>query len=77
MAEMGDLLTEKELQLLRVSPRVLALILGVRFLTDYLEGDHYFRTHRARHNLDRARTQFQVVRAFEALEQEMAAEVRR
>ena len=77
MAEMGDLLTDSELRLLSVSPRVLALILGVRFLTDYLEGDQYFRTHRARHNLERARTQFQVVRAFEALEQEMAAEVRR
>ena len=34
---------------------------GMRFLTDYLEGDVYFKTHRARHNLDRARTQFKLV----------------
>jgi Ser/Thr protein kinase RdoA (MazF antagonist) len=76
IAEMGGFLSERERELLPVSPRVLALILGVRFLTDYLEGDHYFRIHRERHNLDRARTQFQVVRAFEALEKEMAAEIR-
>lgn len=77
MAEMGSSLTERERELLPISPRVLALILGVRFLTDYLEGDHYFRIHRKRHNLDRARTQFQVVRAFEELEREMAAEITR
>ena len=34
---------------------------GMRFLTDYLEGDHYFRIHRENHNLDRARTQFKLV----------------
>ena len=34
---------------------------GVRFLTDYLEGDTYFRIHRPGHNLDRARTQFKLV----------------
>ena len=30
---------------------------GIRFLTDYLEGDHYFATHRPGQNLDRTRTQ--------------------
>ena len=30
---------------------------GIRFLTDYLEGDHYFKIHREGHNLDRCRTQ--------------------
>ena len=34
---------------------------GIRFLTDYLEGDHYFATHRLGQNLDRTRTQFKLV----------------
>lgn len=69
--EVGDFLTPKELQLLAVAPRVLALTLGVRFLTDYLSGDNYFRIHRPLHNLERARAQFQVVRLMERNESEM------
>ena len=38
---------------------------GMRFLTDYLEGDTYFRVHREGHNLDRARTQFKLVADME------------
>ena len=34
---------------------------GIRFLTDYLDGDHYFRIHREGHNLDRCRTQLKLV----------------
>jgi hypothetical protein len=38
----------------------------LRFLTDWLEGDRYFKTHRDGHNLDRARTQFALVASIEA-----------
>ena len=38
---------------------------GMRFLTDYLEGDHYFKIHRPEHNLDRCRTQFRMVKDME------------
>jgi hypothetical protein len=38
----------------------------MRFLTDYLEGDTYFRTSRPGHNLDRARNQFALLRDMEA-----------
>ena len=38
---------------------------GMRFLTDYLEGDHYFKIHREGHNLDRSRTQFKLVKDME------------
>lgn len=72
LSEVGDMLTSKERELLSVSPRVLALILGVRFLTDYLQGDTYFRIHRPKQNLERARTQFEIVRAMERLGSEMA-----
>ena len=48
---------------------------GIRFLTDYLDGDHYFRIHRPEHNLDRARTQFKLVRDMEEQFADMAAVV--
>ena len=38
---------------------------GIRFLTDYLDGDHYFRIHREGQNLDRCRTQFKLVADME------------
>ncbi len=70
--EFGERLTSRERSLLHLAPRVLALILGVRFLTDFLQGDTYFRIHRPEHNLDRARTQFAVVRAMEQAEAQMS-----
>ena len=44
---------------------------GIRFLTDYLEGDHYFHIARPDHNLDRARTQFTLVRQMEEVFDQM------
>ena len=38
---------------------------GMRFLTDYLDGDHYFAIHREKQNLDRSRTQFKLVADME------------
>lgn len=75
LSEMRGQLCPAELELMPVAPRVLALILGVRFLTDYLNGDTYFRIHRPNHNLERARTQFQIVSLMEQLEGEMRSAV--
>ena len=50
---------------------------GMRFLTDYLEGDHYFKIHREGHNLDRARTQFKLVKDMEDKLEELQAIVRK
>jgi len=50
---------------------------GLRFLTDFLEGDVYFKTQRPGHNLDRCRTQLKLVERIEALEPEMNAFVRK
>ena len=50
---------------------LITLEIGTRFLTDYLEGDVYFKTHRDGHNLDRARSQFQLVRSIESQHDEM------
>jgi len=46
---------------------------GIRFLTDYLNGDTYFATHREGQNLDRARTQFKLVADMEKKMSEMDA----
>jgi len=45
--------------------------IGLRFLTDYLLGDVYFKVHREQHNLDRCRTQFKLVESIEQQETEM------
>ena len=57
--------------------KLMTLECGMRFLTDYLEGDHYFKTHRPGQNLDRCRTQFKLVRDMEAHWSEMAAIVQK
>ncbi|MBQ7386771.1 MAG: aminoglycoside phosphotransferase family protein [Clostridia bacterium] len=59
-------LTECERELLPVGAMMMTFECGMRFLTDYLEGDTYFRTSRPRHNLDRARNQFALLRDMEA-----------
>jgi len=59
---MGDKLTEREKELLPFSAKLLTFECGARFLTDYLNGDTYFKIHREHHNLDRARNQFKLVR---------------
>ena len=51
--------------------KLMTLECGIRFLTDYLEGDHYFHTARPGHNLDRARTQFTLVRQMEEVFDQM------
>lgn len=58
-------LTPSEVQLLPMGAKVMTFECGMRFLTDYLEGDHYFKIHREDHNLDRARTQFKLVEDME------------
>ena len=69
-------LTEKERQMLPVGALTMTLECGVRFLTDYLAGDHYFGIHYPEHNLDRCRTQFKLVADMEAKMDEMNAIVR-
>jgi hypothetical protein len=58
-------LTPQETEHLAFSARLITLECGMRFLTDYLEGDPYFKVHRQNHNLDRCRTQFKLVQDME------------
>jgi len=68
-----DALTETELAMLPFSIKLMTLECGMRFLTDYLNGDKYFRVHHPEHNLDRCRTQFKLVTEIEAVMDEMEA----
>ena len=62
----GGGLTAKEIELLPMGAKIMTYECGMRFLTDYLQGDVYFRIHRPEHNLDRCRTQFKLVADMEA-----------
>jgi hypothetical protein len=58
-------LTEDEINNLAFSARFMTFIIGLRFLTDFIDGDTYFRTSYPDHNLVRARVQFRLVEAME------------
>ena len=62
----GAFLNPTEKELLPFSGILLTLETGIRFLTDYLDGDVYFKIHRPGHNLDRCRTQIRLVESMEA-----------
>ena len=70
-------LTKTELEYLPWGARLMTLECGIRFLTDYLDGDHYFRIHYPTQNLDRCRTQFKLVKDMEEQFEAMAAVVRK
>ena len=58
-------LTKKEIEMLPMGAKLMTLECGMRFLTDHLQGDTYFRIHREGHNLDRCRTQLALVADME------------
>lgn len=69
-------LVPAETERLAFSAKLLTLECGIRFLTDHLKGDVYFKIRREGHNLDRARTQFKMVAEMERRMPEMEAVVR-
>jgi aminoglycoside phosphotransferase (APT) family kinase protein len=68
--EVGGFLTAAERQHLAFAGKLITFEQLIRFLTDYLAGDVYYRVHREGHNLDRSRTQMVLVQSI--LEQEKA-----
>ena len=70
-------LTPAEKSLLAFSGRLITLTIGIRFLTDYLNGDTYFHTTYPDHNLDRCHTQFKMVESMEAQAEEYEAIVKK
>ena len=65
LSEAGQVMGRREIELLPMGAKLMTLECGMRFLADYLNGDKYFRIHRPGHNLDRAHTQFALVRSME------------
>jgi len=76
LATAGGFLTPAERALLPFAGKLITFEIGLRFLTDWLEGDVYFKIKRPRHNLDRLRTQFKLVESIEAQFSAMQALVR-
>lgn len=66
-----EILTQKEKNLIAFSGKMMTFTIGLRFLTDYLSGDTYFRVHRPQHNLDRTRTQVKLIQSIERQEEKM------
>lgn len=77
LSEVGNCLTEKEIELLPLSALLMTYECGIRFLADYINGDTYFKIHRENHNLDRARNQFALVRDIESKFSKMAEIVKK
>ena len=69
-------LTAAELECLPLGAWTMTLENGLRFLTDYLEGDHYYHITRPEHNLDRCRTQLKLVSDMEQKWDRMMAIIR-
>jgi hypothetical protein len=73
----GEVLTPCEIENLPMGAKLMTLECGIRFLTDYLSGDTYFKIHREGHNVDRCRTQFKLVSDMENCWEEMHKVVRK
>jgi len=77
LGECGALMTENEKKMLPVGAMMMTFECGMRFLTDYLNGDTYFKIHRKNHNLDRCHTQFKLVGEMEKARAQMDEVVRK
>jgi Ser/Thr protein kinase RdoA (MazF antagonist) len=67
----SDFLTTAERRHLVFAGKLITFEIGLRFLTDFLAGDTYFKVHRDGHNMDRCRTQFKLVESIEQQEEQM------
>jgi hypothetical protein len=71
LASASGFLTPVERDLLAFSGKLITFEIGLRFLTDFLVGDNYFKVHRENHNLHRCRTQFKLVESIGQQEERM------
>lgn len=71
MDRAGSFLTPQEIRLLPYGGRLLTYMQTVRFLTDYINGDLYYKTHKPKHNLIRSIAQFTFLRRLEEKAEEM------
>ena len=65
LSETVDTLNDVEMEFLAFAPRLITYTIAVRFLTDFIDGDNYFKIHNPLHNLQRARAQLRLVMSME------------
>jgi Ser/Thr protein kinase RdoA (MazF antagonist) len=65
LSETSGTLNDVETEYLAFAPRLITYTIALRFLTDYLDGDNYFKIHHEHHNLQRARAQMKLVESME------------
>jgi Ser/Thr protein kinase RdoA (MazF antagonist) len=77
LSETRNTLNDVEKEYLAFAPRLITYIIAVRFLTDYIDGDNYFKIHHEHHNLQRARAQLKLVESMEDQYDEMKKIIRK
>lgn len=77
LQETRSTLTPTEMEYLPLAGKLFPYIIGVRFLTDYVDGDNYFKIKHEHHNLQRARAQFKLLQSMERQFADMQEVVRR
>jgi len=77
LSETRETLNDVEKEYLAFAPRLITYTIAVRFLTDYLDGDYYFKIHHEHHNLQRARAQMKLVESMEEQYEEMQNIIRK
>lgn len=76
LSETVQTLNEVEKEYLAFAPRLITYTIAVRFLTDYIDGDNYFKIHHTLHNLQRARAQLRLVMSMEEQYEDMRSIIR-
>jgi Ser/Thr protein kinase RdoA (MazF antagonist) len=76
LSETGNTLNDTEKEYLAFAPRLITYTIALRFLTDYIDGDNYFKIHYKGQNLQRARTQLKLVMSMEEQYEEMREIIR-
>ncbi|HBH84537.1 MAG: hypothetical protein A2X05_17210 [Bacteroidetes bacterium GWE2_41_25] len=77
LSETGKTLNEVEKEYLAFAPKLITYTIGVRFLTDYIDGNNYFKIHHPLHNLQRTRAQMKLVMSMERQYEEMQKIIRK
>lgn len=72
-ADASDFLTDTEKKHLALAGKVITFEQAVRFLADHIQGDVYYNIHRLEHNLDRTRSQIEIVKSITAQQDQMNA----
>lgn len=77
LSETVETLNDVEKEFLAFAPRLITYTIALRFLTDFIDGDHYFKIHHELHNLQRARAQLQLVKSMEGQYEDMKRIIRK